>query len=145
MSYHNRGKPWGAEEVTALKVQLQAGTSLDEVARLHGRTRRAIELRVLSWIPSGGSKEEQRNALIRDIGLAPEDAEELLSLQGAKNGLLDPSSRNTTSSTGRVEQLLEDILAECKSIRRYVKEHIRLEGQKSQSSKSSKSSARSAT
>jgi hypothetical protein len=42
----NRGKSWDDAEVEALLVRFKSGAALEEIAQMHGRTVRAIRLRL---------------------------------------------------------------------------------------------------
>ena len=42
----NMGKSWDDAEVEALLVRFKSGTALEEIAQMHGRTVRAIRVRL---------------------------------------------------------------------------------------------------
>ena len=42
----NMGKSWDDAEVEALRVRFKSGAALEEIAQMHGRTVRAIRLRL---------------------------------------------------------------------------------------------------
>lgn len=62
----NVGRPWTEAEIATLRCEFEGGRSLEEIARAHGRSTRAISLRLgvlglveadtrLPWMESGGA------------------------------------------------------------------------------------------
>ena len=80
---NNNGKTWTDEEQKQLRSELQSGMSVATISNIHGRSQRAIELRIMGMISRefpNATKEEKKTHLMKTYRRNQEDSEQLLSL-----------------------------------------------------------------
>jgi len=86
---NNNGKTWTDEEQKQLRSELQSGMSVATISNIHGRSQRAIELRIMGMISRefpNATKEEKKTHLMKTYRRNQEDSEQLLSLTlGSEN------------------------------------------------------------
>uniref|UniRef100_A0A6C0CZW9 Uncharacterized protein n=1 Tax=viral metagenome TaxID=1070528 RepID=A0A6C0CZW9_9ZZZZ len=94
----NMGKTWTEEEENQLRTELKSGMSISTISTIHGRSPRAIELRLMCSVihkecPREATSQDKKNHLIKTYRRSPEDAENLLSLS------VSPPSSSLSSTT----------------------------------------------
>ena len=121
----NMGKTWTEEEENQLRTELKSGMSISTISTIHGRSPRAIELRLMCNVmskecPREATQQEKKNYLIKTYRRSPEDAENLLSLSvsspsSSLSTTTSPSSNygnNTLQQT--LQQTMQQLLSEMK-------------------------------
>jgi hypothetical protein len=94
----NMGKTWTEEEENQLRTELKSGMSILTISTIHGRSPRAIELRIIGSVMSKecsreATQQEKKNYLMKTYRRSVEDAENLLSLS------VSPPPASSSSST----------------------------------------------
>jgi hypothetical protein len=136
------GKTWTEEEENQLRTELKSGMSISTISSIHGRSPRAIELRLMCSVigkecPRDATSQEKKNYLIKTYRRSLEDAENLLSLSVSphSSSLSSPSSPSSNYSNygnnGNMQQLLSEmkeqtrilqsILANTESLKRHTR------------------------
>jgi len=110
----NMGKMWTEEEENQLRTELKSGMSISTISSIHGRSARAIELRLMCNVISKECphSQEKKNYLIKTYRRSVEDAEQLLSLTSSS-----PSSTGISSPSGNyntLQQTMQQLLSEMK-------------------------------
>lgn len=143
----NMGKTWTEEEENQLRTELKSGMSISTISSIHGRSPRAIELRLMCSVigkecPRDATSQEKKNYLIKTYRRSLEDAENLLSLSVSppSSSLSSPSSPSSNySNYGNMQQtmqktmqqllsemkeqtrILQSILANTESLKRHTR------------------------
>jgi len=121
----NMGKTWTEEEENQLRTELKSGMSISTISSIHGRSPRAIELRLMCSVigkecPREATSQEKKNYLIKTYRRSLEDAENLLSLSVSppSSSLSSPSSPSSNYSNygnnGNMQQTMQQLLSEMK-------------------------------
>jgi hypothetical protein len=72
MTAPNQGKPWKSEEINLLLINYSKQLSIDEIAKIHGRTNNAIECKLREIIYEFYSEEKPIEEISYILNIEPE-------------------------------------------------------------------------
>ena len=125
----NMGKTWTEEEENQLRTELKSGMSISTISTIHGRSPRAIELRLMCTMmskecPREATPQEKKQFLIKTYRRSVEDAENLLSLSVSppSSSISSTSSPPSSYSYSNYGSMMQQSLQSLQSLQTLVSE-----------------------